>query len=60
MQSKPFISKFSIAGNTKTADISTCYVKETILVETVAEALLHKPDGRRFHSRRCHWNFSPT
>jgi hypothetical protein len=29
-------------------------------VVQLVEALLYKPEGRRFNSRWCHWNFSLT
>jgi hypothetical protein len=29
-------------------------------VEHLVEALRYKPEGRRFDSRRSHWNFSVT
>jgi hypothetical protein len=32
----------------------------TLLVAQLVEALRYKPEGREFHSRWCHWNFSLT
>ena len=29
-------------------------------VAQLVEASCYKPEGRRFDSRRCHWNFSMT
>ena len=29
-------------------------------VAQLLEALRHRPEGRGFDSRRCHWNFSLT
>jgi len=29
-------------------------------VTQLVEALLYKPEGHRFNSRWCHWNFSLT
>jgi hypothetical protein len=30
------------------------------VVAQLVEAVRYKPEGRRFHSRWCHWNFSLT
>jgi hypothetical protein len=32
----------------------------TLLVVQLVEALRHKPEGRDFDSRMCHWNSSLT
>jgi len=33
---------------------------EDVLMVQFVEALRYKPEGRRFDSRWCHWNFSLT
>jgi len=38
-----------------------CYNQSTgIAVAQLVEAMRYKPEGRRFDSRWCHWNFSLT
>ena len=36
---------------------SVRWVWGTLLVAQLVEALRHKPEGRRFDSRWCHWNY---
>ena len=37
--------------------VLSCYYDAVV---QLVEALRHKPEGRRFDSRWCHWNFSLT
>jgi len=36
------------------------YLRGTLLVAQLVEALRYNPEGRGFYSRWCHWNFSLT
>jgi hypothetical protein len=50
-----------VSATIKNLSRTFCYIFYCIgHVVQLVEALLYKPEGRGFVSRRCHWNFSLT
>jgi len=51
------VQTYTLTGKKKNKRI---YTSMGYAVAQLVEALCYKPEGRRFDSRLCHWNFSLT